>query len=363
MPVKFSVGYNYSFTDFCELLGNYKEHIQSVYFPLPKKFIGSGRGSHERSHYNDEFRALIRYCRSQNITPIVLLNPSVLDYSRIPLLLKYLHEIYADEGLSHIVVKDAFLLQMLRQQFPWARLEVSILAQVNTESKASRYAQLGADTIAVARDHIRDLDLIAKIGQWVSVKVLLNEGCMKNGIFCEGHYAALSEEINYRHNIPAEFLQDLKEAPCLKHGKARPEMIFAAPFVRPEDLHFYDGITDCFKLSTRNGSTRIIENILQAYIERRYEGNLLDLLNSPFTRVVDFIDNQALDEVPFFDTLSNCNDDCEHCGFCSMLLAHSSDPTAALRRLERSVFHRSGASLLRFRLERLQKATQMAAGR
>ena len=361
MSVKFSVGYNYSFSDFCHLLGRYRQHIESVYFPLPRNCLGSGRGLHENDQYDQEFYALIRYCRSQKITPIVLLNPAVLDYSRIPSLLECLHKINAKEGLSNIVVKDAFLLKMLRQQFPWAQLEVSILSQVNTEAKAARYAQLGANTIAVSRDHIRDLALIEKMGKWVTVKVLVNEGCMKNGIFCDSHYAALSEEINYRYSTPAGLLRDLKDAPCMKHGAVKPEMFFAAPFVRPEDLDFYDGISGCFKLSTRNGSTRIIENILQAYIERRYEGNLLDLLNSPFTRVVDFIDNKVLDTVPFFKTLSTCNDDCENCGFCSMLLAQSTDPSAALQRLERLVYQKPASSILRFRLKRLKQVVLMVA--
>ena len=56
---KFSIGYNYEYKNFCNLLEKYQEYIESIYFPLPKKYLGSGRNKKEPKSYENDFYQLI----------------------------------------------------------------------------------------------------------------------------------------------------------------------------------------------------------------------------------------------------------------------------------------------------------------
>jgi len=360
--VNFSIGYNDSFKSFCNLIEKYKDHIESIYFPLPKKYIGSGRGSKKNDSYEAEIFGLINFCNSFNIKPILLLNPNILDYSKIPVILNYLKTIDLKLGVQNIILKDPFLLKKIKTQFPHINIEISILAHVNTLEKARQFKALGASTITIDREHTRDLDFIRKIHKILRVKIMLNEGCMKNGIFCDVHYNVLSGELNCKYPIQESDFRLIERAPCLNFLRNEPEKIFSATFVRPEDLKHYVNIADSFKLSTRNGSTRIIENILHAYVHQSYEGNLLDLLNSPFTQVVNFIDNKALDTVDFFNTLSTCDDDCGNCGFCRKLLTQTGDIGKVIHALDDLIAEHPDEMMYVFRRTHLKKICGDEAG-
>ena len=355
---KFSVGYNYSFDGFCALVDKYKDYIESIYFPLPKEYLGSGRGSKEKDAYETELFELIKLCNDLNIKPLLLLNPNILDYSKIPKIISYFNELRSRNQIDHIVLKDPFLLKAVITEHPDVNIEISILAHVNTLKKAQYYKNLGASSIVIDRDNIRNLTLIKRINEIISVKVLLNEGCMKNGIFCDAHYNVLSEEINYKYALLSSIYEEMMRAPCLSCADIGPEKIFSAPFVRPEDLKNYVGIAKSFKLSTRNGSTRIIDNILHAYTNQSYVGNLLDLLNSPFSKLVDFIDNKALDDVEYFHKLSTCADKCEGCNFCDLLLTKTNSIDKVIAELNALIEKEPDERLYVFRrdsLERLQR--------
>jgi hypothetical protein len=50
-------------------------------------------------------------------------------------------------------------------------------------------------------------------------------------------------------------------------------------WIRPEDLHLYEGLGyDRFKIAERDLPTSLMTARVKAYAERRYEGNLLDLV-------------------------------------------------------------------------------------
>ena len=352
---KFSIGYNYCLDGFRDLTNKYKDYIESIYFPPPQKHLGSGRGSTENESYETEIFELIELCNDFNIKPLLLLNPNILDYSKIPEIMSYFNKINETTLINHVVLKDPFLLKAVKAEHPGTKIEISILAHVNTFEKARYYKKLGASTVVIDRDHIRDLELITKMNELIGVKVLLNEGCMKNGIFCDAHYNVLSNEINYKHPLSTSLCDQIKRAPCLSCADINPEKIFSAPFVRPEDLKNYIGISNSFKLSTRNASPKIIDNILHAYINQSYVGNLMDLLNSPFTKIIDFIDNKALDKVEYFNKLSTCADNCEQCNFCKSLLSITNNIEKVITELNTLIKKEPDESLYVFRRDSLKR--------
>ena len=104
------------------------------------------------------------------------------------------------------------------------------------------------------------------------------------------------------------------------------EALIKSRWVRPEDLVLYDSLGySRFVLAGREMSTEWIVNAVKAYAERRYEGNLIDILSAPFLtgetalpREVKrpFIDNQKLGGfLEFFKTV-DCRHHCHDCLYC-----------------------------------------------
>jgi hypothetical protein len=66
---------------------------------------------------------------------------------------------------------------------------------------------------------------------------------------------------------------------CTAQKLREPERFLMADWVRPEDLVHYEKLGyDSFKLSGRNMPTDALVSRLKAYFQRRYDGNLLDLI-------------------------------------------------------------------------------------
>ncbi len=66
--------------------------------------------------------------------------------------------------------------------------------------------------------------------------------------------------------------------------------------IRPEDLKLYEGICDNFKLVGRTIEDDILVNMIKAYGNEYYDGNLLDILDNRFQRVIN-IPNNKLNEL------------------------------------------------------------------
>jgi collagenase-like PrtC family protease len=132
-----------------------------------------------------------------------------------------------------------------------------------------------------------------------------------------------------------------------------PAKFIKADWIRPEDLAYYEELgVDSIKLVNRGMRTENLVRIVEAYTQRRYEGNLLDLLPSAskninfsrknyfqlfkyffhpglvnifklfalqkaFGELPIYIDNRKLEGFLVSLQKQNCSSRlCEDCGFC-----------------------------------------------
>jgi hypothetical protein len=66
---------------------------------------------------------------------------------------------------------------------------------------------------------------------------------------------------------------------CTEMKLRDPVNFIRSEWIRPEDLHLYEGLGyDRFKIAERDLPTSVLAARVKAYAERRYEGNLLDLV-------------------------------------------------------------------------------------
>ncbi len=321
MNMRFSIGYNHDLDGFKKLVERFRKHLDSIYFPVPGRIMGSGRILYESPDYDPE--KLIELAHENDITPIILLNSTVVSVSAIQRTLDYLGKL----DIRRAVVTDPYLMMQIRENFPDIRLEVSMLARVRTLQEARYFKDMGASMITPDREINRDTELLRKMKKILPLKILVNEGCLKDCIHRYSHYNFLSsdkgkdplftitkKQKQYRKHL------DRMDSMCMTLIEKHPHKIFSSPFVRPEDLGHYDGISDVFKLSTRNFDTSRIKKLIKAYVRKTYHGNLLDILNSVYTDRLDItIENSAIPK-DFFEKLSGCDDDCRNCSYCREVL-------------------------------------------
>ncbi len=236
--------------------------------------------------------------------------------------------------LDGIVYCDHYLLQRLSDEAPDIASRLEAVPGVNTmlDSLIKIEAQLAyiGDTafktpgkIVLDRSLNRNLDEMATIAlrlhrhfPALKIEVLANEGCLPFCPFKLSHdsYIALANMVgqDQTHVINCDI-------GCMRLLDQQPHRLLHSPFIRPEDIDLYLYHVDTIKLCGRTLGTDFLINTINAYRARRYDGNLLDLLDA-MSWLADrlYVDNKLL-SFDFANVLSQCDNRCESCGFCKEL--------------------------------------------
>ncbi|MGI0133317.1 MAG: U32 family peptidase [Thermoplasmata archaeon] len=182
-----------------------------------------------------------------------------------------------DVGVDGFVLALPVLIELVHREHPGVPITVSTFARVRTVTQAEYFARLGADTV-VLEEANRDFALVrALVRLGLRVEVLVNQTCLKDCPYRAHHLNTSSIAAQTGSECP------VFEYPILECGSEMvrdPSRIISGIFVRPEDLPVYEeaGVTR-FKVSGRNRSTAWLARAARAYAERRYDGNLLDILS------------------------------------------------------------------------------------
>lgn len=323
--MKFSLGYNHDI-GMLALLERYRAHIEALYFPPPRRFIGSGRHFDQDNRYETQIPELIAACKKLGIRSQLLLNATCEGreglaknfFSPLVTYVKSLH----DQGLISIVVTNPLYIEQFKKYIPGLVVEASVNCYMRTPEHAVYLKNLGADILTIDRDINRDLSLIRKIKEatGLPLRLMLNEGCVRSCPFRNLHY----NYIAHGGIPPHEALGDIcLDKFCMKIYRENPEKIFTIPFVPPEELSRYRGLADFYKLTTRIFSTERIETCLKAYISGAFAGNLLTIIDSPGLAAFEYVDSVYLVKNKFFKRMLSCNGACRRCGYCARLLSQA----------------------------------------
>ncbi len=253
--------------------------------------------------------------------------------------------------LDGIVYSDHYLLQRLADLAPDLAGVLEAVPSVNCmlNSFARIEAQLSwirgtgfrpPARIVLDRSLNRDLDRLAGVARqcrqrWPDIRigVLANEGCLHHCPYKFSHDAYIS--LANLQGRDRTFTLN-RELGCLRVLGEQPHRILQSPFIRPEDLELYLCHVDTVKLCGRSLGAPFLTRLLTAYIRRRYDGNLLDLLDSVHWLAERIhIDNSAL-SFDFASMLSGCDNRCDRCGFCRELFESISCPQPVSLRDDRA---------------------------
>ena len=220
-----------------------------------------------------------------------------------------------------VTTASPFIARTFKKAFP----EIEVRASVNmrlTTLQAFKYLAPLFDSYYLGRDVQRNLEAVRRFSDWCHANgkklcILANSGCLRNCPWQTYHDNLIA------HSDDAMKVENVKWwSPHLcwtlyKDPKNFAE-ILKATWIRPEDLHHYEGLVDVVKLATRQHANP--DMVIGAYERGRFEGNLLDLFEPGFSPAFSphFIDNTAFPP-EWFEKVSGSMRECMECGYCEKI--------------------------------------------
>lgn len=336
--------------------------IYEVYGKMRNDFIGGGRANNELENIElDKFEKHVKKVRENGIKFNYLLNGSCLsnkeqdeDWQRqFKNFLNYLFDV----GVNALTVTNPFILQYVKKHFnDKFTIRVSTFACVDSYAKAKYWEDMGADYICadfvkINRD-FNELEYMVKNLKKAKIEILVTNSCLKNCPMIYTHTNGLSHASG---DTMQNQYQDWGLFYCQKKELENLTEYIKSPWVRPEDIKYYENIgIENFKITERSFPTEELVKRVEAYVNRSYEGNLLDLIqghgvcanNKLKTKKRDvttkeeiyeeikrvrglgvrrecdrhiYIDNKKLEGFIKFFISGNCNGKCDQCKYCEKI--------------------------------------------
>ena len=221
-------------------------------------------------------------------------------------------------GLSSITTTSPVIADVVKRNFPALEIRASVNMEIGTIAGMEYLAQY-FDGFYIARELNRDLAAIRRLREWCvrngrKSYLLANSGCLMNCSARQFHDNLVSHEREIAQmDNGTEF-----HPVCTSYFRGttdRGKYLSRLTFIRPEDVHLYEGLTDGMKLATRVNA--MPAQVVRAYREERFAGNLLELLepNHAETLYPDVRDNARL-PVDFGTRTATCGHVCESGGSC-----------------------------------------------
>ncbi len=185
----------------------------------------------------------------------------------------------SDMGCESVTVGHIFLLQLIKRSYPELKVRISAHRFTDSVRKARFWEDHGADCIVLNETAFhREFAALRAIREGVScdVSLIVNNSCRTDCAIAGTHATNLSHG---SQKGGKGFPIDYHMLFCLDYRLREPVNYVRANWIRPEDLHHYEAMGfDNFKIVERNTPTPVLLKRARAYAERRFEGNLFDLI-------------------------------------------------------------------------------------
>lgn len=260
--------------------------VDELFGKLSSDVTGGGRASYQivgvdRRRVAEHVRA----AHGAGIRFNYLLNAACLDnqeftrrgQKEIRALLDWLTEI----GVEAVTVASPFLLKIVKTCYPHLRTRVSVFACIDHVRKARMWEDLGADRLMLDGLLVnREFRLLRAVRESVKcdLELLVNNSCMASCAYSPYHMTTLAHASQSRHRSKGFFI-DWCFLRCSMMKLESPVDYIRSEWIRPEDLPLYEDLGyHRFKVTERGAPTEVLVRRVRAYARRRYEGNLLDLV-------------------------------------------------------------------------------------
>jgi collagenase-like PrtC family protease len=260
--------------------------VVELFGKLREDAVGGGRAPYQLARVSRKrLEDHVRHARRAGIEFNYLLNASCLGnremtragQREIEELAGWLREI----GVASVTVSSPYLLTLIKTRYPGLKVRVSVFGGVDRVRKAQMWEELGADCIVLDSILVnRELGALERIRKSVrcDLALLVNNNCLSGCALSPMHMNALSHAGQSWHGNRGFFI-DWCFLRCTERKLRNPVNYLRSEWIRPEDLHVYEDLGyDLFKIAERDIPTPFMVNRVRAYAGRRYDGNLLDLI-------------------------------------------------------------------------------------
>ncbi len=313
----FFVGYQMNAPHFLDEIIQNKDRISEVYFSWGS--YANGRHSQLRQHGMSPWEAQSRleadlYRLSQaGIGLNILFN--AMCYGKDSQSRRFFQGI----GDTLETVSDHFLLRsvtttspliakFVKSNFPQLDVRASVNMDIGTP-EGMDYVKESFDSFYLQREKNRDLAVVRALASWCAehgkkLYLLANSGCLNhcsarvfhdNLVAHEDEISAMANGYQFK-GICGNYL---KENPLAA--------VKNTSYIRPEDVHIYEGLVPAMKLATRVNADPV--RVLRAYLRGSYSGSTLELLEPNHTSTLYplLLENRRLEATVHNDRLEYQN--------------------------------------------------------
>ncbi len=282
-PVRFSVACNF---DPALLDALADQPVYELFGKLTSDFFGGGRPSfYLPSVDRRRLETQVAQAHARGVEFNYLLNASNMNNveftTRGQRELRKLLDWLSEVGVDTLTVANLFFLRLIKQRYPHFGVRISSHRETDNARKARFWEDNGADCIVISETTIhRELEVLQAIRESVQVdlSLIVNNWCRQDCAIASNHAVLLS---NASRGAARSFPLDYCSVYCNAYRLEEPVNYLRANWIRPEDLQRYVdlGYTN-FKIVERNTPTALLALRVRAYAARRYDGNLLDLVQN-----------------------------------------------------------------------------------
>ena len=332
--MRYAVGYQFREAgeeSIADIVRDFRQSIGEVYFAWLDSPSARSPATDARGMINwagqAELETDLRLLRDMGIRLDLLFNASC--YGRESLsqyLANFVCSVVAhlrdQVGLDMLTTTSLMIAEVIKENFPELEVRASVNMRVGTVKALECLADL-FDSFCMQREFNRDLRRVAELSEWCDAHgkklcMLANSGCLN---YCPAqafhdNLVAHAREVDQMSNLPG-----LNPVLCRRHyaDPAHWVSCLQNSWVRPEDIDNYEDAVDTVKLATRTHANP--RKVIQAYAERRFDGNLLDLLEPGYGPefLGHVIDNTRF-PADWFERTTSCDKRCHRCSYCESVL-------------------------------------------
>ncbi|HEX2953801.1 MAG TPA: hypothetical protein VHR47_07440, partial [Bacillota bacterium] len=161
------------------------------------------------------------------------------------------------------------------------------------------WEDLGANVLTLAHSVNRNFALLESLLSYTKqtgtrLRLIANNICLRECPYKLSHGTSNAHASQAGHASSGFFI-DYNLLSCTYRKIANPANLIASEWIRPEDIRFYEALCDktgnenlSIKLLERTKKTTFLMRVVQAYMDRSYEGNLLEIMAWPDYQGTDF---------------------------------------------------------------------------
>jgi len=347
------------------LIDQIKEYnIYELYGKLNYDIIGGGRATNYLKKLDKtDFERHVKKVREAGINFNYLLNSACLENlnqdkewkNNIKEFLDYLKNI----GVNHLTICNPYLLEFVKKYYDNDFIiRISSFACIDSYNKAKYWEELGADILCLDFCKVnRNFEMLKYMSENLKCKLelLCTNSCLKDCPMIHTHVNDLAHASN-SENKNIDKYEDWGLNFCQSYQLNHLEEYIKSPWIRPEDIKAYEDIgIEHFKITERTFKTESLIRRVKAYHDRKYDGNLLDLIQGSGLDEADikieckkefknrkevldeilrvrgigrlrefprhiYIDNKKINEnfINYFKN-NNCSGLCEECNYCKRI--------------------------------------------